>query len=237
MSASRHVLRCHEVAAAVLLEVEDKALHALLFQFVDFGAQLAARGLSEAVDADIAHLLVHHIRALNGMHGDFVALHGEVEHFGHAAAHDAEGHFRVFRPAQFLHDVGAVHLHAGNSVLVYEDDAVAGKDARPLARPFGNGLYHDERVFHHVELHADALETAFEGFVEFFCFFGIGIGGMRVEFFKHSANGIFGKFLLVHAVHVERGDGRLRHLQFFELLKVDIVEALSRCRQRAEGGY
>ena len=52
----------------------------------------------------------------------------------------------------------SAHLHGGYRRVVYGYDAVARHDAHFLGRAFRHGLYHEQRVFLHVELYADTLE-------------------------------------------------------------------------------
>ena len=60
---------------------------------------------------------------------------------------------------------------------------------------------------------------------------------MRIELVEHASNGIFGQLLLINTVHIETGDGHLRHLQFAKLLNVDVAEIVLRMKTvRAKQG-
>ena len=75
-----------------------------------------------------------------------------------------------------------------------------------------------ERVGEHIELYADAVEAALEGFVEVFRLLGVGVGGVGVELVEHADDGVFDELLAVGAVHVEVLDGVKRKGEFARVL-------------------
>ena len=154
--------------------------------------------------------------------GNLVARHLKRQGRFHAATHHAKHHLGVFRSAEQAHDAVAVHLHAGDGAAVDTHDAVASHDASPFAGAFGRWLDDNERVVEHIKLHTDALEVAFQRFVEFAGLLGIGVGGMRVEFGEHAVDGILHEFFLVDTVDVEIRDGQLCKLQFAELFHINV---------------
>ena len=200
-----------QVSASVLLQVEDEVLHALPAQFVDGIRHLLVAGTAEAGQADQSDAGGGHVGGIHGGDGNLVALHGEVQPGGLSAAHDAEAHFRAFRPAQAAHDFLAAHFHARNGRVVHADDAVARKDSGFLGRSFRHGLDDDKRVLKHVELHTDAVEVALKRFVHLLGLFGVGVGRVGVESGEHAVDGVLGELVFVHAVHVEAADGQLGH--------------------------
>ena len=153
----------------------------------------------------------------------FVALHGKEQRVGYTAAHDGEVDFGVLGTAQTLHDVFGAHLYAGNGGVVHGGDAVAGQDAHFFRRSSAYGLDDEQRVFNHLELDADALEVALQGFVHGLHLFGVVVGGVGVEVFQHAGNGVFHQAAFVHGVHVEAADGKFGHL---ELAQLDVVDSL-----------
>ena len=147
------------------------------------------------------------------MDGNLVADNLKTQGVADASPHDTEVHLRTLGPSQTTHNLFLWHLHAGNGGVVDAHNTVAGQNACFLRRAVGHGLYDEQRVFHHVKLHADALEVTLQGLVHLFHLLGGGIAGVRVKLFEHSTNAVFDEFLLVNAVDIEIGDGQLGHLQ------------------------
>ena len=105
-----------------------------------------------------------------------------------------------------------------------------------LRRPFGDGLNHHEGIFEHVELHADAFEVTFEGFVHAARFLGIGVGRVGIEFREHAVDGVLDELFLVDTVDVELCDGQLRDGQFAHEVRIGLFEcAAPLCGGRQEG--
>ena len=209
--------------SAVGSEVKDEVLHALLAQFLDFIVHLHAAGGAETFKADVADGGVEHIARIKGVERDFVADDVKEDGFFNASSDDFQPCFRAFRSAEDGHDGVTVHFHAGDDTVVASDDSVARQDAHFLTRSFPDDLQHEQGVFDHVETDADAFKVSGERFVEFLRVGGVGVGGVRVKFGENAVDGIFHEFFLVHAVHVETGDGDLCHLQFLDLLKIQVA--------------
>ena len=218
-----HLLGGVEVAATVELEVENEVLHALLLQFLDFVVYLLARSGPEAVELDVACGGGDEVGRVDGVERNFVAHDFKVQHVFGSAAHNVEAGNGALGAAQERHDAVAVHFYPRNGAAVDGDDAVAFKYTRLLARPFADNLQHEERVFVDVETYPDAFEVSGERFGEFARFLGVGVGRVRVELAEYAVDGIFNEFFLVDTVDIKTGNGDLCHLQFFELVDVDVV--------------
>ena len=200
------------VAAAILLEVQNKGLHALCKELLHAFHKLVVRGGSEVADADIAHLRTNHVSGVDAMDGNLVANDGEAQRVADAATHDAQSYLAALGTAQAPHDLLARHLDTGNGGVVDIDDAVAGHDAGTLGGSVADGLDDEQRVFSHVELHADALEGTLQGFVHLLHLLGGGVGGVRVELFEHATDAVLDELLLIDAIDIEIGDGQFCHL-------------------------
>ena len=118
-----------QVAPAVVLEVEYEAAHALLLKPAHAFHELVVCRRAEIAEPDVAYAGAEHVNGIDALHRDFVPLHGEAHHLGHAAAHYAEVHRSALGAAQAAHDVRAAHLHAGYGRVVDAYYAVAGHDA------------------------------------------------------------------------------------------------------------
>ena len=184
---------------------------------------LFSRSGTETVEFDVSCCGGNHIACPEGVDGNLVAFEGKIDEVLVSVAFYTKFHFRSFGSAQHAHDAVAFHLHSCNGDIVAGDETVSGHDSRFFARSLRDGLYDDEGVFEHIELHADAFEVPFEGFVEFLCLLGIGIGGVWVEFFEHTVDGILHQLVLVYAVDVELCDGQLCNLQFPEQFYIDVL--------------
>ena len=164
-----------EVAAGVVLKVDDEVLHALLLELGDGLADLVGRVLGKAADADVSHLGVNHVRGVDTVDGYVVADKAEVDELGRAGALDLEGHLAALGAAQRLEHVVVDHLGTGEDGVVDVDDAVAGEDAGLLRRAVGGGLHDGDSVADYRELDADAAEMAFEGLRQLLRLFGVGV--------------------------------------------------------------
>ena len=231
-----HLHGCSEVASAVAFEVEKEIFHALLLQSGDGFAHFFAGGGTEAVQPDVADAGCDHVGRIEGVHRNFVAGDDKGEHAVDGGPDDAERHLRAFGSAQELHDAVALEFHAGNGASVDRNNAIAVGDAGFLRRPFGDGLNHHEGIFEHVELHADAFEVTFEGFVHAARFLGIGVGRVGIEFREHAVDGVLDELFLVDTVDVELRDGQLRDGQFAHEVRIGLFEcAAPLCGGRQEG--
>ena len=223
-----------QIPSSVTLQVEDEVFHSFLLQAFQGFCKLFGSGCPEAVDAYIAGFGLYHVRGVQTQNGNFVALHGEVQLVVHATAHDGQFHLRVFRPAQAAHNIFRAHFYSGNGAVVDGYDTVAGKDAHLLGRSVAHGLYHKQGIFYHLKLYADALEIALQRFVHLLHFFGVVVGGVRVELCQHLDDGFFHQLVFIHLVHIKVGDGKLCHLQFAQGF---IVRLLRLRRHRAYTYY
>ncbi len=121
-----------QIAATVVLQVEDKVAHALGTQLADGGHKLLISGGAEAADADVAHLRPNHVVAVDGLHRNLVAGDVEGELILDAASDDGELHLGALGSAQPPHDFLTRHFHARYGRIVDGDDTVTGKDACTL---------------------------------------------------------------------------------------------------------
>ncbi len=167
----------------------------------------------------------NHVGSVDRVKGNLVAHHLKVEQSVRPLSHYVEVGYRALRAAQLRHDAVLVHLHAADSQTVHGDYTVASLHTYFLARAFAYHLQHHERILHHVEAHADALKVSAERLIEFLSVLSVSVCGVRIELAKHTVDGIFHKFFLVYAVHVEAGHGKFRHLQFSHLCKVHVAKA------------
>ena len=202
-----------QIAAAILLQVEHQCLHALRQEGLQTLHEFVVRGGSEVADADIAHFRTKHIGGVDGVDRNLVADNLEVQGVANALSHDAEVDLRPLGTAQSAHNLFARHLDAGNGGVVDVDDAVASQDTSLLGRSVGDGLDDKQRVFHHVELYADALERPLQGFVHLLHLLGGGVRRVGVQLLYHAADAVFYQLLLVDAVDIEVGNGQFGHLQ------------------------
>jgi len=222
---ARHVDGGLQVSPAVVLQVEHEALHALPLKPGHGLEQLGVGGGAEAAYAHVAHAGAYDVCRVDGLDGYLVACDGEREPLAHAPAHHAEAHLGALGPAQAAHYLAAGHAHAGYGGVVDGDYAVAGEYAHALRGASADGLYHHERVFNHVELHADALEVARQRLGEGLHLLGRGIRRMRVELGYHAAYAVLDELLLVHAVNVEGVDGHLGNVELAQGAVVAYVYA------------
>ena len=148
------------------------------------------------------------------MDGYLVASDAERKHVVNATTHHAEFYFCAFFAAQAFHDLFLRHLHAGNRRIVDSNDTVASQNTHLLGRSVQSGLYHHERVFDDVELHANTLERALQGFCHGLCLLGRSVRRVGIEFLEHASDSILHEFLLVDGIYIEIGDGHFGHLEF-----------------------
>ena len=157
---------------------------------------------------------LYHVRGVKAQNGYFVALHGEVQRIGNAAAHDGQVDFRILGTAQPLHDVFGTHFYSGNGCVVNCCDTVAGQYTYFFRGATAYGLNDEQGVFYHLELYPDSFEVALQGLVHFLHFFGVTVGRVWVELLKHPDDGLFYQLVFVYRVDVELADGKFGHLQF-----------------------
>ena len=193
---------CLQVAAAIVLQIEQQVFHALLLQGAHTFHELIVGGGPEIGDADITDARPYHIDGINRLDGNLVAGDDECQLVGNAAAHHAQFHLGSLLAAQTFHDVFFRHLDTGDSGVVDRYDAVAGHDAHLLRGTVHHRLDDYQRVLNHIKLHADTVEVALQRFVHGLHLFGCGIGGVGVQLFQHAADGIFHQFRLIHRVDI-----------------------------------
>ena len=226
---------CAQIAATVLLQVQNQVFHSLFFQFVHRLFQLFMRFCAEAADPDQTRLRSNHIGGIYRSHRNLVAFYIKLQHLVNTIAHDAQTHDGTFRTFQAAHDFLAAHFHAGNGSVVYGDNPVSGQDTGFFRGAFAYGLYHEQSIFEHVVLHADTLEIALQRFVHGLGVFGVRVGRMRIKLLEHAHDGILRQFVGVHAVYIQAADGQMRHIKLFDgsLIGCGRIFLLAPCRQTA----
>ena len=203
-----------EVSAPVALQVEYEMAHALCAEGIESAAVFLHGCRSEAVYLDVADAVVYQVAGVDGVDGNLVADDFERKQFPFVPAQHAYVHFRTPRAAQTFHNVGRFHFDTGNERVFNVNHAVAGQYADFLGRAAGNGLHDKQGVFQHLELYANAVETALQRFTHPFHFFFRNVGGVRVQFLQYGDNGVFNDFFVVNAVHVQVGHGHEHVVQF-----------------------
>ena len=121
-----------QVAAAILLKVEHKALHAFNFQLLQGFTELLMGSSSEIADADVADGRAYHVGSIDGLDGNLVADNGKRQLVFDACTDDSQFDFCPLGTTESAHDFLLRHLHACNRTVVDRDDAVAGNDAHLL---------------------------------------------------------------------------------------------------------
>ena len=201
-----------QIATAVVLKIEDEIAHTSLLQRVDSGHKFAVGGGTERADAHVAHTRTYHVVGIKRVYGYLGTRNGELQQVGHATTLHAELHLRATRSAQTTHDVRTIHLNACYRSVVDGDDAVAGEYAHLLRRTLAHGLYDEQRVRNHIELHADTVERALQWFGQRLCLLGSGVRRVGVELLEHTTYGILHEFLLVDRVDIEVADSQFGYL-------------------------
>ena len=204
---------CIEVASSVALQVENHILHSLLLKFFHCFLEFFGSRCPEAVDADIACLRLNHIGRVKAEDRYLVSFYGEHQRVLDAATDNFQIYFRAFRTAKTLHDFFRTHLYTCNGAVVDGDDTVACKDSYFLGRTVADRLHHQQRIFNHLELYADAFEITLKRFVHLLHFFGVRVGGVRVELGQHFNDSFFYQLVFVYFIYIKVGDCKLCHLQ------------------------
>ena len=199
--------RSLKIASTIILKVEDKVLHSLLFQRIHRYCYLFMTGKTEAPQSDVSDARTNHISRIHRSYRNLIALYLEDELILDATAHDGKIHRGSLRTAETLHDFLLAHLHTRNSRIIHRNDAVASNDTHLLGRPIHYGLDDEQSIVYHVKLHANTVETSVQRFVHRLGFLGCGVGRMRVELFKHASDGVLYELVLIHTIHIEVGDG------------------------------
>ena len=170
-----YLSRCLKVAATIILEVEDKVFHSLLFQRIHRYCYLFMTGKTEASQSDVSDSRTNHIRCIHRGYRNLIALHLESKLVLDATAHYGKIHRGSLRTTKALHDFLLAHLHTRNSRIIHRNDAVAGYDSHLLGRTIHHGLDNEQGIIYHIKLHANAIETAIQRFIHRLGFLGCGI--------------------------------------------------------------
>ena len=131
---------------------------------------------SETAELEISYFRSNHVVGINGCYRNLSACYDEIGNSANSAAHDADFYLCSARASQTLHNVFFRHFYACYGCVVHHYDAVARKDAHFLRRAFAHGLYYEQGVLGHVKLNADAVERAFQRFVEPLHLLGSSVG-------------------------------------------------------------
>ena len=202
-----YLSRSLKIASTIILKVEDKILHSLLFQRIHRYCYLFMTGKTEASQSDVSDARTNHISRIHRSYRNFIALYLEDEFILDATAHDGKVHRCSLRTTKALHDFLLAHLDTRNGSIVYSHNAVAGNDSHLLRRSVRNRLDNEQRIIYHVKLHANAIKTAVQRLVHRLGFLGCSVRRMRVELFEHTTDGVLYELILIHTIHIEVGNG------------------------------
>ena len=216
-SIFRKELACHiegspKIASAVVGEIYDKILHALLLELGYGLAYLLACFLGKSGDTDISGRRIGHESLVDTVERNIVADNAETDRI--SGTLHFKIHHRAFRPAEMLHHIGIDHLLAGQYGIVCTDNAVAGHNTDLLRRASGYGLDDIDSVLKHIELNAYAAELALERLSEFFRLGRRGICRMRIESLEHGLYGLSDKSVGINIFYIEILDHMVGHAQF-----------------------
>ena len=234
-----YLSRSLQVTATIILEVEDKVFHSLLFQRIHRYRHFLMTGKAEASQTDVSDSRTNHIRRIHGGYRNLVALHLEGELILDAPAHDGKIHRCSLRTAKALHDFLLAHLHARNSRIIHRNDTVASNDSNLLGRPIHYGLDDEQSIVYHVKLYANTIETSIQRFIHRLGFLGRGVRRMRVQLLEHASDGVLYELVLIHTIHIEVGNGDFRPTQLLYravLAHLDAQLGIGRsyCQERQE---
>ena len=151
------------------------------------------------------------------MNRNLIALHLEREQVLDSCTDNAQVGNGALGATQTAHNLLLRHLDTSNNCVVDHHDTVASQDTHLLGRAIDNGLDNDERVLHHIKLHANTLERAVQGLGHGLCLFGSGISGVWVQLLEHAADGVLYELLLVDLVYIKGLDGHLGNRELAQL--------------------
>ena len=187
-----------QITSAVALKVQNQVFHTLFLQVLQGSGKLLAGGSGKAADTDITHLLVDHIRGIQAVNRNLVALDGKRNQSVGATTHHLDVDFGAFLAPQTAHHLLHAHLHSSDDRVIDFDNPVSGQYSDLFGRTSRYRLNDKQGVGSHVKLNADAVEVSQQRLVQPFHLFRIGISGMRVQFFQHTDNRTLHQFVFVH---------------------------------------
>ena len=117
-----------KITAAIVLQIEDEVLHALLLQSIDCRHKLLISRRSKTANTDISGSRFNHVPPIDGLDRDLIPYHGEMELFCDSTAYDGEVDLRTLGSAQPTHYLFAAHLYTRYRRVVDGNDTVAGQD-------------------------------------------------------------------------------------------------------------
>ena len=118
-----------EIASAILLEIENKVLHALIAQGFKTLKELLMGSSTKVTDTDITYLRTNHIDGINRLYGNLIAYNGKGEAVFNTLTDNAKLYFCALRTAQTLHNLLLGHLYTCDGRIVDRDDSIACNDA------------------------------------------------------------------------------------------------------------
>ena len=178
----RNLYSCLEIASAILLQIENKRLHARLRQFVHTLDELIVRCSTKTADTDVAHLGTNHISGINSVDGNLVANDVKRQRVLYASTHNGQHNFCSLRTTQTFNNLFLGHLDTCDNGVVDFNNTVASNDAHLFGRAVGDRLDDEQRILSHIKLHTNALEITLQGFVGRFHLLCCQVAGVRVEF-------------------------------------------------------
>ena len=232
---AENLYRGLKVASAVVDKVEDKAVHALLFQVAEGFCDFMGRFCGISAQTDISCFRIDHVGGIDAVDGYVGAGDAEVDSIGFSgcSAEHADIDFCSLGPAKAFHNICVTHFYAGNESVVNADYPVASEKTDTFRGTSGHGGDNIKRVAVHIEGDADTAEITGQRLVELFGFLRIGICGMRVELFEHTADGRFHELVFIHRVDIELGHGSLGHTQFLVGRNSGVSCCSESCEQNA----
>ena len=110
------------------MEVKDEVFHSLLLEFFQCLGEFFCCSGGEAIDADVAYVVIYHIRGIEAKEWNFVADDVELERIGYATAYYSKLYSCVFGASQTLHDVFSTHFDTCNNGVVNSSNTVTCQD-------------------------------------------------------------------------------------------------------------
>ena len=199
-----------EVAARVAPQVEDKFGNALRTQRIQRCLHLIEGRPGELSQLDVTDAVGNAERRFDTLDRNLVAHDVDAHQVGDTLASQPEVHGRAARAAQFLHHIALRDFLPRDERVVDLDDTVAGLDPGLVAWALRDDVQHDHRVGRHVEDHADAVEFAFERFVDLLHLRCRNIDRVGIELLDQQRDDVLGKRIHRHRIDILILDQRKR---------------------------
>ena len=203
-----------EIAARVAPQVEDEFGGALRTQRIQRCLHLVEGRPCELSQLDVTDAVGNAERRFYAFDRNLVANDVDAHQVGDTLASQPEVYGRAARAAQFLHHVALREFLPRDERVIDLDNAVARLDAGLVARALRDDVQHDHRVGRHVEDHADAVEFAFERFVDFLHLRCRNIDRVGIELLDQQRDDVLGKRIHGYRIDILVLDERKRIGEF-----------------------